>query len=80
MIEDRVLERLRSQVGDAFRLIDGALALSAVKDRPNATPALFVVPLEEVSDGIRAHVVRQWKRDSIKRHTSGFDQVERERV
>lgn len=35
--------------GTPFALVEGALALSQVKDRPNAMPAAYVLPLRSAS-------------------------------
>lgn len=41
--------KLRDAAGTPFALVAGAVALAAVKDRPNNMPAEFVIPLNQTS-------------------------------
>lgn len=43
--------RLRDVSGTPFALVEGAISLAAVKDRPTVMPAAFVIPLRDASSG-----------------------------
>nr|WP_298099770.1 hypothetical protein [uncultured Shinella sp.] len=43
--------QLRDAAGTPFALVEGAVSLAAVKDRPTAMPAAFVIPLRDASSG-----------------------------
>ncbi|ORE87818.1 hypothetical protein [Aurantimonas sp. 22II-16-19i] len=51
MIVTEIKDRLVERCGSAFGMIGDALDLAAVREQPLASPALFVVPLREVSAG-----------------------------
>lgn len=46
-----IQSKLRDVDGTPFALVAGAVALAAVKDRPNNMPAAFVIPLNQTSGG-----------------------------
>ena len=41
--------KLRNTTGTPFALVEGAIAMAQVKDRPTAMPAAFVLPLRDAS-------------------------------
>ena len=41
--------KLRDTAGTPFALVEGALAMAQVKDRPTAMPAAYVLPLRDAS-------------------------------
>jgi len=42
--------RLRDATGTPFAMVEGALAMAQVKDRPTAMPAAYVIPLRDASE------------------------------
>jgi hypothetical protein len=48
-VTQEVITRIRTAAGLPFRLVDGAAALANVSDRPTASPALYVMVVEQVS-------------------------------
>ena len=42
--------KLRETAGTPFALVEGAISLAQIKDRPTAMPAAYVIPLRDSSD------------------------------